>query len=74
MLNLLTMPLKLECRRCKKLYLYQAKPAYPNMRCPICDRTTMLHGLAETADVLRHPLRFVLSYLKPSWHKRDKAH
>ena len=54
MLNLITM-LKLECRRCKKLYLYQAKPSYPTLRCPICDRTTILHGLAETVDVLRHP-------------------
>ncbi len=74
MLNLPAMPLKLECKRCKKLYLHQAIANHQTVCCPICHKTTVLHGLAETADLVRHPFSFIFSYFKPSWHKRGKVH
>ncbi|CAB1212536.1 hypothetical protein SFB21_1116 [Acinetobacter bouvetii] len=70
---LMSMPMKFECHHCKQYYLHLYQPEdhhYPS--CPDCHQNGILLGLAEKEDFLQHPLIFLSSYLKQSWHKLSK--
>lgn len=72
---LLTKPLKFECTHCDKIYLHNLEheqPKYPH--CPNCQHAGLLLGVAETEDLVRHPVEFATSYVKQTWHMLSKAY
>lgn len=58
------MPMKFECPTCKQSYLHpytQDNHHYP--ACPSCQQAGLLQGIAETEDLIHHPIQFLSSYV-----------
>ena len=75
MSNLVQLPIKFECNHCQRIYLYHyANTPLHDPRCPDCQHTGLLMGVADKVDLFRYPMMLLNRIMKQSWHKLNKAH
>ena len=69
---LFNLPMKFECHNCNSCYMHPYQldhHHYP--ACPQCKQQGLLTGIAETSDLLHHPIHAMNSYL--IWAKSKLA-
>lgn len=71
---LFNMPMKFECAACHQNYLHPySLDAHHYPACPNCQQAGLLQGLAETEDLIHHPIQFLSNYRRMLKSARDQS-